>query len=73
MGMLSLSLGIINLLPVPALDGGQFLFYLLEGIRGRPLSLAFRERAQQVGVLFLVILMLCVLVFDINRAIQGSP
>ena len=70
MGILSISLGIINFLPVPVLDGGQFLFYLIEGIRGRPVSLAVRERAQQIGVLFLVALMLTVFAFDINRALQ---
>ena len=70
MGMLSISLGIINLLPVPVLDGGQFLFYTVEGLRGRPLSLAIRERAQQIGVLFLVLLMLSVLVFDIRRLFE---
>jgi len=70
MGILSISLGIINFLPVPVLDGGQFLFYLIEGIRGRPVSLVIRERAQQIGVLFLVALMLTVLVFDVNRALQ---
>jgi len=72
MGMLSISLGIVNLLPVPVLDGGQILFNAVEGIRGRPLSLALRERVQQVGLLFLVLLMLSVLVFDIQRWIQGA-
>ena len=70
MGMLSISLGIINLLPVPVLDGGQFLFYAVEGIRGRPLSLVMRERAQQVGVLLLVLLMMSVSVFDIQRLFE---
>ena len=68
---LSISLGIVNFLPVPVLDGGQFLFYLLEGIRGRPLSLRIRERAQQIGVLFLVGLMFAVLVMDLNRWLSG--
>ena len=71
MGMLSISLGIINLVPVPVLDGGQILFFAVEGIRGRPLSLALRERAQQAGLLFLVLLMLSVLVFDIQRIFEG--
>ncbi len=71
MGLLSISLGIINFLPVPVLDGGQFLFYAVEGIRGRPLSLAIRERAQQIGVLFLVALMFSVLIFDVNRWLNG--
>ena len=68
---LSISLGVVNFLPVPVLDGGQFLFYLLEGIRGRPLSLRLRERAQQIGVLFLVGLMFAVLVMDVNRWLSG--
>jgi regulator of sigma E protease len=67
MAVLSISLAIVNFLPVPVLDGGQFLFFLVEGIRGRPVSLRFRERAQQIGVLLLVSLMLMVLVFDIGR------
>ncbi len=71
MGLLSVSLAIINFLPVPVLDGGQFLFYLLEAIRGRPLPLAWRERAQQIGVLFLLALMLSVLAFDITRCIEA--
>lgn len=70
MGMLSISLGIINLLPVPVLDGGQLLFYAVEGLRGRPLSLAIREKAQQVGVLLLVMLMMSVLFFDIRRLFE---
>jgi regulator of sigma E protease len=67
MAMLSISLGIVNLVPVPVLDGGQILFYLMEAIRGKPLSVRVREYAQQFGVLFLVLLMLVVMVFDINR------
>ena len=72
MAVLSISLAIVNFLPVPVLDGGQFLFFLVEGIRGRPVSLRFRERAQQVGVLLLVTLMLMVLVFDIGRIFGGG-
>ena len=44
---------------------------MVEGIRGRPVSHVIRERAQQIGVLFLVLLMLMVLVFDIRRWIVG--
>jgi regulator of sigma E protease len=71
MAMLSISLGIINLVPVPVLDGGQILFFLVEAIRGRPVSHVIRERAQQIGVLFIVMLMLMVLVFDIRRLFVG--
>jgi regulator of sigma E protease len=69
---LSLSLGLVNLLPVPVLDGGQLLFFSIEFIRGRPVSAAVRERAQQIGVLFLVALMLAVLIFDIHRWLGSS-
>jgi len=69
MGMLSISLGLINLLPVPVLDGGQLLFYGIEVIRGRPVSVRIREMAQQVGVLLLMALMLFVLVVDVNRCL----
>ncbi len=72
MAGLSVSLAIVNFLPVPVLDGGQFLFYLIEGIRGRPLSLAVRERAQQIGVLLLVGLMFIVFVMDINGILGGG-
>lgn len=71
MGLFSISLGIINLLPIPVLDGGQMFIYLAEWVRGRPLPLVLRERAQQAGVIFLVLLMLFVLVNDIHRAAVG--
>jgi regulator of sigma E protease len=44
-GVLSVSIGLLNLFPIPLLDGGHLLFYLVEAVRGRPLS----ERAQEVG------------------------
>ena len=73
MAMISFSLGIINLLPVPVLDGGQIVFYLIEGIRGRPLGLEFRERVQMIGVLALFALIIVVTVADVGRieAIKG--
>ena len=67
LGVISISLGLINLLPVPVLDGGQILFYLIEGVRGRPVSLELRERAQMLGVLALVVIMLFVVFNDISR------
>jgi regulator of sigma E protease len=65
LGLISISLGVANLLPVPVLDGGQLLMYLAEWVRGRPLPLAVRERLQQVGVIVLVGLMLFTLVNDL--------
>lgn len=67
MGVLSISLGLVNLLPVPVLDGGQLLFFVLEAVRGRPVSVALRERAQQIGVIFMVVLMVSVLVMDLQK------
>jgi regulator of sigma E protease len=71
LGLFSISLGIINLLPVPVLDGGQLVIYGAEWIRGRPLPLVLRERAQQIGVILLVMLMLFVLFNDLRRAAFG--
>jgi regulator of sigma E protease len=67
--MLSLELGVINLLPVPLLDGGHLLFFVIEGIRGKPLQLRHREIAMQVGLFLLVVLMAFVIMNDISRII----
>lgn len=69
--MLSLELGIINLLPVPLLDGGHLLFFGFEALRGKPLKLRTRELALQVGLLLLVALMAFVIFNDISRIVQG--
>ena len=66
---ISLELGIINLLPVPLLDGGHLLFFVIEGIRGEPLKLRHREIAMQVGLFLLVILMAFVILNDLARLI----
>ena len=71
MVMLSLELGILNLLPVPLLDGGHLLFFAFEGLRGKPLQLRTREMALQVGLLLLVALMAFVIFNDISQIIQG--
>jgi regulator of sigma E protease len=69
--MLSLELGLINLLPVPLLDGGHLLFFVFEGVRGKPLDLRHRELALQVGLFLLVALMAFVIFNDISRIVQG--
>ncbi len=69
--MLSVELGIINLLPVPMLDGGHLFFFIIEGLRGRPLKVRHREIAQQVGLFLLVMLMAFVIFNDISRIVQG--
>lgn len=71
MGTISFSLGIINLLPVPVLDGGQIVFYAIEGLRGRPLPLVLRERILMVGVLAIAALMLYLTVGEVGRLVGG--
>jgi regulator of sigma E protease len=71
MGTISFSLGIINLLPVPVLDGGQIVFYVIEGLRGRPLPLVIRERILMVGVLAIAALMLYLTVGEVGRLVSG--
>lgn len=68
-GMLSINLGVFNLLPVPVLDGGQIAIFSLEALRGRPVSTILRERLQMVGVLILVAVMIFATVNDTNGLI----
>ncbi len=73
MATLSVSLAVINLLPVPALDGGHFFFLLIEGIRRKRLSLEFQERASQVGFVLLMALMVFVIYNDlVNLDVYGK-
>ena len=67
MAALSLNLGILNLLPIPILDGGHILLLSLEGIRRRDFSLAFKERFIQVGLVFLLVLIAYVMYNDVVR------
>lgn len=70
LALISLSLGIINLLPVPMLDGGQILFLIFEKIKGAPLSERFEIRAQMLGMLMLVGLMTLAIYNDILRTLS---
>ena len=66
LGFLSVNLGIMNLLPIPALDGGKLLLNIIEGIRGKPISQDKEGYITLIGALFLVILMLLVTWNDIQ-------
>lgn len=68
-GLLSMALALMNLLPIPALDGGHALFLIIEMIKGKPLSDKFLERAQIVGFVILVTLMVFVFGNDIVKHI----
>jgi len=70
-GIISINLGIINVLPIPVLDGGHLFFFMIEGLRGKPLSVRVREGAQQVGVFMLIALMAFVIYNDISRIWNG--
>jgi regulator of sigma E protease len=72
LAFLSIQLGILNLLPVPILDGGHLFFNLIEVIIRRPLSLRVREIAQQVGLALLLLLMLLAFYNDITRLVMGG-
>lgn len=69
LALLSINLGILNLLPIPILDGGHILFLSLEAVMARPLSIRWKEIAQQVGLVLIIALMLFALLNDINRII----
>ncbi|MDR3008760.1 MAG: RIP metalloprotease RseP [Sphingobacterium sp.] len=66
-GMLSMALAFMNLLPIPALDGGHVLFLLVEMIQGKPLSEKFLEKAQMVGFFILLALMVFIFGNDIFK------
>ncbi|MFH1279686.1 MAG: RIP metalloprotease RseP [Candidatus Eisenbacteria bacterium] len=67
LAFLSIELGMLNLLPVPVLDGGHLVFLLIEGVRRRPLSLKQRALLQQIGLLVILGLMVTVTVLDVGR------
>lgn len=67
LAFLSLQLGVLNLLPLPVLDGGHVLFMAIEGIRRKPLSPKFRSVSTMVGFAALILLMLAVTCNDVNN------
>jgi regulator of sigma E protease len=72
MGILSVSLFILNLMPIPVLDGGHLMFYLIELVKGSPLSLKKVEIAQQVGFVLLLGLMILAQFNDIVKFLFKS-
>jgi regulator of sigma E protease len=67
LAVLSINLGVLNLLPVPVLDGGHLLFFMVEALIRRPVSIKYREMAQQVGICLLALLMVYAFYNDIVR------
>lgn len=69
MAVLSINLFLLNLLPIPVLDGGHLFFFAVEALRGKPVALKHREVAQGVGLMMLLALMLLVFYQDIIRLV----
>jgi regulator of sigma E protease len=70
--LISVNLAVLNLLPIPALDGGHLFFFLIEALTRRPVSMKVREKAQQFGVALLLVLMAFVFYNDIARLLTGG-
>ena len=71
LALVSVSLGVLNLLPIPILDGGHLLYYMAEFIRRKPLSPRTMEIGQQIGLALLLAMMAFAFFNDINRLISG--
>ncbi len=70
LAIISVSLGVLNLMPVPMLDGGHLFYYLIEIVKGSPVSQRFEEVAQQLGMLLLMMLMGLAIFNDIQRLVN---
>lgn len=71
LALISISLGVLNLLPIPLLDGGHLMYYMVEMIKGSPVSEKTMEIGQQIGIAILLTLMLFAFYNDINRLVVG--
>jgi regulator of sigma E protease len=67
MGFISISIAIVNLLPIPVLDGGQILILAIEGVMRRDLSFRIKELISQFGFVVIILLMLVVIYFDLSK------
>ncbi len=71
LALISISLGVLNLLPIPLLDGGHLLYYVVEMLKGSPVSELAWEIGQKIGIMLLGMLMVFSIYNDINRLISG--
>lgn len=71
LALISISLGVLNLLPVPVLDGGHLMYYMVEIFKGSPVSEAAMELGQRIGLFLLGLLMIVAFYNDINRILTG--
>ena len=70
LALLSVSLGLVNLFPIPVLDGGHLLYFAIEGVTGRPLSEALQQQGQRIGIALLISLMTLAFYVDIARFLK---
>jgi len=75
LAIISLNLGVVNLLPIPILDGGTMLLLLVESLMGRDLSLRMKERIVQVSIVFLLMVFVIVMYNDVVKLLpnQAAP
>jgi regulator of sigma E protease len=73
MAIININLGVLNLLPIPILDGGHLMFLGIEAIRKKPLSEKIISISQRIGLALLLTLMAVVLYNDVIRLISGKP
>lgn len=71
LAIVSISLGVINLLPIPLLDGGHLFYYLIEIVKGRPVSENFEMMGQRIGIMIIVMMMALAIGNDISRLLGG--
>ncbi|CAG0969011.1 regulator of sigma E protease [Methylophilaceae bacterium] len=71
LALISISLGVLNLLPIPVLDGGHLMYYMVEIFKGSPVSDRIMEAGQRIGLFLLGILMVVAFYNDINRFVTG--
>ena len=71
LALISISLGVLNLLPIPLLDGGHLMYYAIEIIKGRPVSERAMELGQRVGLALLLVMMAFAFYNDLNRLLTG--
>lgn len=72
MGVISISIGFLNLLPIPVLDGGQMVMLAVEGVMRRDLSMKIKEVVNQVGFVMIMLIMLAVVFFDLKKSGLGN-
>jgi regulator of sigma E protease len=71
LALISISLGVLNLLPIPLLDGGHLMYYAVEIVKGSPVSERAMEFGQRVGLALLFVIMAFALYNDLNRVLSG--